>query len=133
MKNLKRPILTFGMLIAFSLSIYAQDVKTTSVANKIVNGLQGAGAYCKTPDGRNGRMYPQSTTTTTTTTTSSGTSRNSGSNSRTVSSGVNASFTNPGVNAGASRTSTSGTSSQKKSVTTTTTTQSTSVCIPFEK
>lgn len=126
---MKRNILFSCALMAATLCIQAQS----PTANKIVSGLQGAGAPCRTPDGQNGRYYPQTVTTTTTTTTMNGTSTNSGANSVTVSNGVNAGLTNAGVSAGSSRTSTSGSSTQNNSNTVTTTVQGTAVCVPYKK
>lgn len=123
---MKRIIFITSIFISFVC--LAQDP-----ANTIVNNLQGAGAPCKTPDGRNGRMYPTATTTTTTVTTTSGTNQNSGSNTTTVSSNANASLTNPGISGGVSNTTSSGTTTKNNSTTTTTTTTVTNTCVPNNK
>lgn len=126
---MKKLLLTVFAIFFTGISSYAESPE----ARKIVNTLQGAGEPCRTPDGQNGRMYPQSITSTTTNSNSNGATRNSGTNSTTVSNGVNAGLTNASISAGASNTSTSGSKSQTTNNTTVTTTATTRVCVPYKK
>lgn len=125
MKKVICAIFALGLAVA----AYGQSPEAT----KIVNSLQGAGAPCKTADGRNGRMYTQSVTTTTTTTQSSGQTQNSGSTSTSTSVNAEATIKNFGGSMSNTDTYHSGSTSNSSGTQATTTTSTTSVCVPYNK